>query len=701
MGTLLKEHYLGDMVLRYETDEEANVGLLMYPADLPLPEKCEKHMEMDSLVQVKIAGDMYRGAYAPGNSMRQSVSTKNLKYKSQSVEESGQTVVVRTNLVDERGYEAVHTVTWKRETPYVRVRTCFSNTGADIVTLEMLSSFSLQGITPYLDGDAHEDMFVHRLRSRWSEEGKLESRSMEDLQLNPSWNWAGVRNERFGSIGSMPVNHYFPFVAVEDKTSQVFWGAQLASPSSWQMEVYREDDNIAVSGGIADREFGHWLKQLKPGESIETPEAILSVAHTDNLDIFTGRLTAAGKESRGERPESEAELPIIFNEYCTTWGCPSDENIAGILDAIRGKGFSYFVIDCGWYKADGVPWDISMGDYEVSDSLFPEGLEKTVERIREDGMVPGIWFEIENVGPAAKAYHEEEHLLKRDGMPLTTTRRRFWNMSDPWVQQYLDARVIGMLKKYGFGYLKVDYNDEIGIGFDGMESQGEALRVNMLESYKYFEKIKREIPDIIIENCASGGHRLEPGYMQRTSMASFSDAHECREIPIVAANLHRAILPEQSQIWAVIREDDSLKRIAYSVINTFLGRMCISGDVTNLTPEQWGVIEHGIAFYREIAPIIKDGQSYLYEDGIGCMHHPKGWQAVLRVGENQKAYVTIHVFGGELPETIEIKLPKDAPRHVEKIYSDCEECVELLEDKLVYHPHENDKALALILADIK
>lgn len=38
-----------------------------------------------------------------------------------------------------------------------------------------------------------------------------------------------------------------------------------------------------------------------------------------------------------------------------------------------------------------------------------------------------------------------------------------------------------------------------------------------------------------------GGHRLEPGLMGQMSMASFSDAHECEEIPIIAANLHWVI----------------------------------------------------------------------------------------------------------------------------------------------------------------
>ena len=97
--------------------------------------------------------------------------------------------------------------------------------------------------------------------------------------------------------------------------------------------------------------------------------------------------------------------------------------------------------------------------------------------------------------------------------------------------------------------------------------------------------------------------------MSQMSMASFSDAHECPEIPVIAANLHRAVHPAQSQIWAVIRQADSQQRIAYSIANTFLGRMCISGDVTGLTQAQWDVIERGMEFYRKIAPIIKQGQS--------------------------------------------------------------------------------------------
>jgi alpha-galactosidase len=69
----------------------------------------------------------------------------------------------------------------------------------------------------------------------------------------------------------------------------------------------------------------------------------------------------------------------------------------------------------------------------------------------------------------------------------------------------------------------------------------------MEAAFEFVQSIKREIPGIVIENCASGGHRLETKMMSISSMASFSDAHECPEIPIIAANLHRTILPRQSR----------------------------------------------------------------------------------------------------------------------------------------------------------
>lgn len=696
---VLQEYKLGDMVAKYLIDRDSmQVGFQLLPEKVSQENIITDNCFMESLIQYKLTGDIYNEAYAGGCSMRDSESVRKLKFSEQTDESIGEQLQVNTIMMDEDGHRLIHHLVWLKNMPYVRISCTFENQSKRDCCLEMFESFSLGGLSPYMQGDGNGTLWLHRVRSVWSQEGRHETIPVEDLQLEPAWDPHAVRCERFGQAGSMPVNRFFPFAAIEDRKNHIFWGAQIAHPASWQMEVYRKDNGLALSGGLADRELGHWMKHVEPGKNFTTPEAIVSTAQTDSFDIFTGRLTTAGLvEGFLKAPESEQDLPIVFNEYCTTWGNPSHENICEIVDAIKGKGFKYFVIDCGWYKENGIPWDIGMGDYEVSSELFPDGMEKTVQVIKDAGMIPGIWFEIENVGSASRAYHLTEHLLHKDNVVLTTYFRRFWDMQDPWVDEYLTDKVIGTLKKYGFGYMKIDYNETIGIGCDGAESPGEALRKNMEATVLFIEKVKEEVPGIVLENCASGGHRLEPKMMSVMSMASFSDAHECEEIPIIAANLHRVIHPTQSQIWAVIRQDDSLKRIAYSISNTFLGRMCISGDVTQLAPEKWNLIEQGISFYGKIKDIIKEGQSYRYGPKIKSARHPEGWQALLRVGKNKQAYVVIHVFDGKLPEVIEIELPEDAPDHIRQIYAHQEMEVSIKDRKIYYRPSENKSAVTLWL----
>ena len=669
---LLSKFDFGDMQVRYDLEtERKHVVFSLIPVHMEAERKEYKFSRGDSMVQCKILGDAYPASYAGGITMHNSATTdEHFAYDRQTVNKAAEETEVLTFFRDERGYEICHHLCWHDGDEFIECFVDFSNQSEKPVTLENLASFCLNEITPFQKGDAANTLVLHRIRAKWSEEGRLVSERIEDLQLEPSWCHWPPHAERFGQLGSQPVRKYFPFMAVEDTEAEVVWGVQLAHEASWQMELYRRDDALVMDGGLADREFGHWMKDVLPGERFTTPTAIVSVFH-GSTDRLCQRLATAAKRYVEAGPESEQELPILFNEYCTTWGLPSHENIQGILEAIKGKPIEYFVIDCGWFVEDGVDWSVSMGDYVPSEKLFPNGIRHTAETIRSYGMKPGIWFEIDNVGPRSHAFSDyEEHLLKRDGCTLTTGTRRFWDMRQEWVQEHLSHLVIDRLKECGFEYMKMDYNDTIGIGCDGAESIGEGLRQNMEASMAFVERVKREVPGIILENCASGGHKLEPLMMRMCSMASFSDAHECEEIPVIAANLHRCILPAQSQIWAVIRKEYDAKRIAYIMASTFLGRMCLSGDVTKLSSEQWKPIDEAMAFYRKASPVIKDGISYFYGEKRPSDRHPQGWQGVVRVSaDRDAALVVVHCFAGPVPDRIEILLPEGCAPKQTDIYA--------------------------------
>jgi alpha-galactosidase len=675
MPCLLAHHTFGDTVVRYLTDPvSGRVGLELLPASalpkvvtrrttvrgLPYIDAMPGHdpwpaSVVDSLVQFKIVGEPYSGAFAQGHTMRQSPGIDAFKLAQQSVEQGDSQTTIVTILARADGCRVEHRLSARAEEAAFEIVSTFVNESPKPVTLEMLSSFSMGGITPFVSDDAPDRLRVHRFRSAWSAEGRLETRSLEELHLERSWSGAAALSERFGQVGSMPVRRWFPFVAIEDTVAGVIWGAQLAWAGSWQMEIFRQHDEVCLSGGLADREFGHWMKTLQPGETFNAPPAVVACVAGD-LDALCDRLTAVQHRAADTHPVIERDLPIVFNEWCTTWGNPSHAKLVAIARRLKDTDTRYLVIDAGWYKGERGDWGNAHGDWQPSVGLFPDGLEATAAAIRAEGLIPGLWFEMETVGDASTAFSFTDLLLHRDGEPITVRNRRFWDLRNPRAVQHLGERVIDLLARCGFGYLKVDYNETIGPGCEDVDSPGEGLRQQISGVYRFFELIRARLPDLVIENCSSGGHRLEPSMLARTAMSSFSDAHELPEIPIIAANLHRLMLPRQSQIWAVLHPSDSQERLIYSLAATFLGRMCLSGDVESMTDQQWKSVLRAQALYRSASPIIKYGTSRRWGEMSSSWRHPQGWQALVRVAQDeQTALVVLHAFA-HAPESAVVPL---------------------------------------------
>ncbi len=561
---------------------------------------------MELRAEVKVMGDAYPGGFACGMSLGRSGTIAGFSKVAEEPE------AIRYE--DSRGLVLI--VHRKQDGEAQRVWTEFQNGSDQEVVLEMLASFALEEVK----ADA-----VYRMQSFWSAEGKLRRETICDLHLEPSWNRCATRVERFGNLGSMPVRKYFPFLALEDSESGQVTAIQLYVGASWQMEIsVKESELLTVTGGLPDRELGHWTRKVAPGESFSTPQAV--IAQGENLYQACRKLVEA--QHPAISPVDD-HMGIVFNEFCTTWGNPTLENLKQIADRLEGKGVQFLVIDCGWY-GHGDAWPQSVGDWDVNPERLPGGLKEAADYIRSKGMIPGLWFELESVGPTSSHYNDREHLVKRDGLPLTVGGRRFWDMEDPWVVDYLTEKVIGQLKAGGFGYIKVDYNETMGMGVDGGDSLGDGLQRKVEASRRFFQKIREEIPGIVIENCSSGGHRLTPAFMELVSQASFSDAHETTAIPLIAANLQRVIRPDQSQIWAVMRVTDDGARLQYSLIATMLGRMCLSGDIHNLSDHQWQVVQEAMAFYGKAADIIRDGVTVLHQVSTPGYNEPQGEQLVLR-----------------------------------------------------------------------
>lgn len=649
MREILNRYTLGGLTAVYRREGDI-VELLLVPAGSE-GGIARADCAAEPLIQAKLTEDDAPAFFSGGRTMRNSPTVKAMRYAGQTAQVFDDKIVIVTKLTDPRGLAYTHRLTLYADNPAAEVVTSVENTGSEAHTLEMLSSFTLGSLSPFSEGLAPETLKIHRLRSTWSAEGRLVTEAAEDLQLEPSWKCYSANSVRFGSVGSFPVRGFVPFCAVEDTAHGVTWAAATTQGSSWQMELYRQDFGLSLSGGLADREFGAWCKTLAPGACFTAPKAVLTA-------VRGGADTAALALAENTRrtiepllPASEKTLPVLFNEFCSTWGKPTEETVLRHIRALKGKNLGYYVIDAGWYDDFAFEMASRLGKWELSRKAFPQGLKYVVDTIHDAGMKAGIWFEFEVAGrDEPDCFNKTEWLLTRGGIPITAGDRRFWDMRKPEVQEYLARKVIDFLRENDLDYMKVDYNETIGLGCDGAESLGEGLYEQILASQQFFTRIRRELPDLVLELCASGGHRLCHSFLELACMASFSDAHECDEIPIIAANMHRMILPRQSQIWAVVKAGQPLQKLYYQICSGLLGRLCFSGEPDALSAAQWTVMDEGTAFYAKAAPIIDRGVSTRYGSEIISYRAPKGWQAVVRRGETQ-TLVVVHTFGAA-PEAV-------------------------------------------------
>ena len=647
-----RKYSLGEMNLFYFIeDNTGHTSMLLLPqGEKPVLKKYEQNRAVvGSLCHLALRN--HAQGNGAGGTMKYGETVERLKFRNQIIKETKEQCQIITELEDRvnREYVIYHVVNYVTGERGIEIETIFQNTGKSPIVLDMLTSFSLDNLSPLQEDDGAYKIFLHRFHGGWSLEGKHRVDSAENMNLGSTWFPAFPESERYGAVGSFPVNRWFPFGCVEDREKNIFWAAQLAVNSSWQIEFSRFGEEYSLSGGLGDCETASWWKTVRPGEEFRAPKAYISVDR--NLEKVCQNITGMFQKYVDIQPEIEQELPIWFNEWCTSWGNPTYDSVLAAKDSLKGIPIAGIVIDAGWStQPEGVEPQEGNGDWECDRRQFPEGLKVLSEKLENERLELGIWMEFEITSRGARV-HEKDwdglHLKRNGELIQTGVFRRFWDFRQPETIQYLRKKVIQFLKENKIHYLKVDYNGSIGLGCDGAESLGEGLRQQMEAVYAFFLMLREEIPELVIENCASGGHRLEPKMMSATALSSFSDAHECKEIPYIAANLHYLILPRQSLIWAVLNPQMENKEFCYRIISTVLGRMCLSGNVEGLSCRQKELLSEGCRFYQKSAQIIKSGESQIIRNCTDNPHHLKGYQILMRTLGN-KMLVVFHSF--EKPE---------------------------------------------------
>jgi alpha-galactosidase len=294
---------------------------------------------------------------------------------------------------------------------------------------------------------------------------------------------------------------------------------------------------------------------------------------------------------------------VVFNDYMNTlMGNPTTEKLLPLIDAAAEAGADCFCVDAGWYDEDGHWWD-SVGEWQPSSWRFPGGLGEVTGRIRERGMVPGIWLEPEVVGvrsPLAGRLPEEA-FFRRDGARVVEHGRYHLDLRHPAAREHVTAVVDRLVAEFGIGFFKFDYNIMPGPGTDtGGTAPGHGLLEHNRAHLAWLDDLLARHPDLLIENCASGAMRMDYAMLSRLHLQSTSDQQNPLLYPPIAAAAPASILPEQAGNWAYTQPEMPVEEAAFTLATGVLGRLYLSGYLNRMTPDQLALVREAVTVHKAL-----------------------------------------------------------------------------------------------------
>ena len=367
----------------------------------------------------------------------------------------------------------------------------------------------------------------------------------------------------------------------------------------WEsVDVGSADGGYVAVLGPSDR-LHAWSLTLQPGGAPFRSVPVTVAVAAGFEDAFAG-LTAHRRATRRRHPQ-DATLPVVFNDYMNTLnGDPSTEKLRPLVDAAAAVGCEYFCIDAGWYDdTDG--WWASVGDWVPSTVRFPEGIGEVLDRIRERGMVPGLWLEPEVVGVTSDAARTlpDAAFLQRGGVRVRERDRYLLDLRSPDARAHLDACVDRLVGELGVGYFKLDYNVIPGAGTDlDAESVGDGLLQHNRALLTWLEQVLDRHPDLVLENCGSGALRADAAMLGRLQLQSTSDQTDPLLYPAIAVGSLLHVLPEQAAHWAYPQATMTDEEIAFTTVTGLAGRLYQAGLLDRMDEAQRALVAAGVQAHR-------------------------------------------------------------------------------------------------------
>ena len=239
-------------------------------------------------------------------------------------------------------------------------------------------------------------------------------------------------------------------------------GGSLAWSGSWKLSFEKDtEEKLNIVGGI--NEFASEYK-IKPGDEFSTPPLLFTYS-SEGKGLMTRNFHSWARKY-GIQDGNELR-PVVLNSWEGNFFDFDEKRVITMIKDAATMGVEMFVLDDGWFGSNKYQRDndgLALGDWDVNKKRFPNGLDKTIEEAKKQGVKFGIWIEAEMVNEKSEVYEKHPNwVLKENGRKQYTERSNYvLDLANPEVLDYVFQSVHKVIIQNPYiSYIKWDCNSPV------------------------------------------------------------------------------------------------------------------------------------------------------------------------------------------------------------------------------------------------
>lgn len=285
----------------------------------------------------------------------------------------------------------------------------------------------------------------------------------------------------------------------------------------WAAKFTNNEGVISIVAGMHDTNIS-----LLGGEDMRTPMFMLQFFSGDQDD---GHNAFRQLMLKSYTPADASGEPIKYGPiYVSAYGGMGEQLLLNTIETWKGTSYEYLWVDAGWYGAEpsanmaDSDWYGQAGNWNFVEGYTDGNAKKVTDALAEEGKGLILWFEPERVMPNTTLANEHPEYL----LPQGHSSFIVFDLSSDEACDYLIDLIGGMIQESNIAWYRQDFNCDPDNAWERKDAELGENRIGITEIkyitnlYRYWDALVERNPGLMIDNCASGGKRLDLEMMKRS-----------------------------------------------------------------------------------------------------------------------------------------------------------------------------------------